>query len=69
VAAEEALQGELLRCLCIALHRNRVGSLKRAAIVLDPDEETPPRKSPKSELRPQISDEEWRSSDVAVAKH
>ena len=67
MADEEALQGEHLRALCIALHRNRVGSLKRCAIVLDPDEQTTPGESPQSERRPKSSEEEWRSTDVAVA--
>lgn len=37
VDEDEPLRGEYLRLVCIALQRNRVGGLKKAAIVLPPE--------------------------------
>ena len=51
---EEALVGDFLQLICEALQRNRVGGLKNAAIVLDPDEETAVRKPPQSQTSPFI---------------
>jgi hypothetical protein len=37
---EPPLRGEFLRQVCCALERNAVGSLKRAALVLDKEDRT-----------------------------
>ena len=54
---EPPLTGEYLRAICIALSRNSIRSLKGAAIVSDPEEQTVPKMLPASERRqnPQLA--------------
>jgi hypothetical protein len=52
---EDMFDGEFLRAVCRALHRNSIRSLKGAAIVPEPMEQHALKKPPQSDKQPHNS--------------
>ena len=59
------LEGEYLRAICGALERNRVGGLKRAAVVLHDDEVV---ELPKRVQRTSTDNQERKPDDAAPSR-